>query len=132
VPLFRDDGAVAVVLAEEHRFRVCTIRTVSDWGHPVSGYRQWGVDEGPQGMTMYTRGTDRATGFVAGAVGAAAETTFKSAEKLWRSWQTGLVAKIKEHGGDAVVGEEVSKRYRWGSPAGVRALYFRPSGTWQR
>ena len=130
-PLYRDDGAVAVVIAEEHRFRVATIRTIQDWGHPVSGYREWGVEEGPQGMIMYTRGTDRATGFFAGAVGKAAESSFRKGENLWRSWQLGLVRKIKQHGGEATVGEEVSRRYRWGTAQGVKARYFKPNGTWQ-
>jgi len=120
-----DDGAVGVVLADDHRFRVATIWTARDHGHPVSGFREWGATDGAAGaVTMYCRGVDQATGLLGALAG---ERVFKPADLLWKSWQHGLVRLLKERGAQASVGEVTSVRYRWSS---LKDTYYQPTGKW--
>jgi hypothetical protein len=120
-----DDGSVVVGEADTHHWRFSTVWTTGDFGHPVSGNREFGYLANADGsFTFYTRGADRTTAAL-DAIAAAA--VFGGADALWSSFQQKLVAYVAANGGAATVGAKTWARHPW--PA-VSARYLSPSEQW--
>jgi hypothetical protein len=53
--VWQEDGAVVVSETGENTFIFSTIDTPwGDWEHPVSGHREFGVEERPDGTFVFT------------------------------------------------------------------------------
>ncbi|MEN7341449.1 MAG: S8 family serine peptidase [Pseudomonadota bacterium] len=119
-----DDGSVVCARATASDWIFSTIWTPADFGHPVSGNRQFGFTQQNGEWIFYTRGADRTTGRVDSLMSG---TVFSKADDLWRSLQRGLTDFINTNGGAAVYLSRTSRRYNW--PA-VKSSYWRPSTRW--
>jgi hypothetical protein len=99
--------------------------------HPITGNRQFGYKKVPEGFIFYTRGVDRvsdSTRFIgssmADAIGIGA---FSSGDKLWRSFQKGLVERVRQNGGEAIALQPIQLIESWNYSV---KRYHRPSVPW--
>ena len=118
-----DDGAVVVSDVTDHSWTFTTIDTPldlsgADWEHPVSGNREFGINERADGTyDFYTRGADRPTGFIDWLLQG---HIFDKADELWRNVFRNLADFINKHGGKAEVGEREVHHIPWSEVAGPR------------
>jgi len=119
-----DDGAVVIGDVTSSYWRVYTIWTDADHGHPVSGVREWGYRPDGNGYIFYTRAADRLTKSVMlpfkGDVYAAQHA-------LWLAHQRAVAMYVNNNGGKADVLPPTANRYDWGLVAGQ---YHRPTVRW--
>lgn len=97
--------------AKGYWWRFSTVNTPKAGDHPVSGTREFGIRKSGNSWVIYTRGIDRATGWLDAA--AAESMVFKGADLLWRSMQQRLVKDISDRGGEAKAGDLQSMRIDW-------------------
>jgi hypothetical protein len=84
-----------------------------DAGHPLAGYRQFGVAPGQNGGSIfYTRGVDRTWGLGDTYVGGQ-NTIFKAADVLWRAVMNNVANYVIMNGGKASVPDPTSRRVDW-------------------
>ena len=115
-----DDAAVVGSMVEPRRFRFTTIEAPATGTHPVSGHREFGVEDDNGTTVIYTRGADRSTwGFGQSIV-------FFGANHLWESFQEGVASFINATGGSARIQPPFSERFH---PDVVRILYGRRSSS---
>jgi hypothetical protein len=119
-----DDGSVVCAERKPDHWIFSTIWTPGDFGHPVSGNRQFGYYQTDSGYVFYTRGADRATGALDHAISG---KMFTAADGLWRSLQNGIAAFVNSKGGSATVNARHWERYDWPS---VELAYHHPIETW--
>ncbi|WP_044302414.1 hypothetical protein [Rhodopirellula sallentina] len=129
----KDRAPVVASLVTPGEWRFSTVRggeaeSSDPSAHPVAGNRAFGFVGGDSGpWTFYTVGADRANRIVDALATAKVigEPGFKAADKLWRSFQTKLVAFINDHGGKASVDSTkiISKRYDWGEISKNKSVY---------
>lgn len=124
-----DDGSVVCSKRESNFWIFSTIYTDKDYGHPVSGNRQFGFIRDPAtagGYIFFTRGADRATGILDDLP---VTPLFTMADLLWKSFQERLVDYINApaRGGSATVSTPISKRVFW--PA-VKHVAWKPTVLW--
>ncbi len=119
-----DDGSVVCSRFAPDHWVFSTIWTPADFGHPVSGNRQFGFLRQDGEYIFYTRGADRTTGRLDSAMSG---TVFGKADALWRSLQRGLANFVNSNGGTAVWTSRVSRRHNWSA---VKRRYWRPSVRW--
>jgi len=120
-----DDGSVVVSEITPHYWIFSTIFAPKDCAHPVSGNRQFGFVEQPDGSyVFYTRGADRTTRLLDKAV---SSKVFGAADKLWRSFQDKTANFINTNGGTATIDPPTSDRYDWGT---VQSQYHHPKTPW--
>jgi hypothetical protein len=115
--IFGPDNAAIVISTKQPQFyAVTTLRTPDTGDHPVSGHRQFGyfVEDGV--TTFYTRGADRSTAPLPGTEW----LIWEGAEKLWKSFQNGVVAWISAKGGSATALKPFSERF---NASAVRLTY---------
>ncbi len=90
-----------------------------DWGHPVSGTRQFGVSVntsagGATGYTVFIRGIDRVTDFVTWLGGGrSSDGVFEKAHKTWLTVMDKIQAFVNERGGSAESSKFVYHRLCW-------------------
>jgi hypothetical protein len=121
-----DDAAVVVSACTDSSWTFTTIWTLSDFGHPVSGNRQFGfTDQGGGRFTFYIRGADRLTGIP--EVFPFSSLAFSRTHMLWTSMQKKFALAVNELDGHAEIGPPVHDQPYW---AYVRPLYYHPTGTW--
>jgi hypothetical protein len=86
-----------------------------DYGHPVSGTRQFGVFEtttnGRSEYTFFTRGVDRVADATTNLFGS--ETVFSTAHKTWISTMNNVVNYVNSNSGTAVQNINASQRLSW-------------------
>lgn len=143
-----DDGIVIVTVSEPTRWVFTTARltgafaiTINGgiWSHPVSGHREFGIQQIEGALTFYTRGADRATGTLDVEIGEALGSIetwlgvkgnpnmvtgllhFRGAFALWSSLQQRMRDEIVRRGGRAEVLKPHSARYDWDA---VKAKYI--------
>jgi hypothetical protein len=122
-----DDGSVICAKAQPNYWIFSTLYTDEDGKHPVSGNRQFGYVEDPDGgYVFFTRGADRATGAVDDAP---LVPVFTMANLLWKSFQERLADYINApaRGGTATVSPPISRREYW--PA-VKVVAWHPTASW--
>lgn len=120
-------GSVACTSFRPDRWIFSTLWTPRDLRHPVSGNRAFGFVANEDGThTFYTRGADRTTGPDDWAL---SHVIFSGADKLWTSFQDGLVAYVKAKGGEAHKEPKHAERYNW--PEAARR-YWSPAEDWLR
>ena len=120
-----DDGAVVVSDATSTYWRVYTIWTDADHGHPVSGVREWGYKVDGKDYIFYTRAADRLTKSVMlpfkGDVDHGAEHALARVSACRRD------VCQQDPEGRLTYFLPVANRYDWGSVAGQ---YHRPTVPW--
>jgi hypothetical protein len=105
-----DRGAVLVSAYGPDFMQVTTVSTSHDGEHPVSGTREFGIRELPDGsFIIYTRGADAPTGYL-DLIGGKVGLVFGSADALWQSLQEKWVAFIEGNGGHAELGPTITQR----------------------
>jgi N-acetylmuramoyl-L-alanine amidase/outer membrane protein OmpA-like peptidoglycan-associated protein len=120
-----EDGSVVVAEHSPRHWIFSTAWTGEDFDHPVSGNREFGFKEHPEGgYTFYTRGADRATGRLDAAM---SDGVFNTAHALWSSLQEGIADFVNDHGGKATVENASSRRYDWDE---LKKHYFKPTVSW--
>jgi hypothetical protein len=83
----------------------------ADWGHPVSGTREFGFEpNGRGGYTFYTRGVDRMTNLFDRM---AQPRAFDAADNLWSSLLAGIESYVESNGGSATVNGNEGYRPDW-------------------
>lgn len=117
-----DDAAVVCSDFSESNWKFSTISSPVSMLHPVSGTREFGFVNGPDGSyTFYTRGVDRITlgsdngaGFV-DAIGdlVSRKLVFGGADDLWSSFQDGITNYVNSNGGYAFKNSVVKYRPRY-------------------
>jgi hypothetical protein len=127
VTLARDDGSVCCTRSRNDQWVFSTLHTTRDGDHPVSGNRQFGFIRMNDGSVVYfTRGADRATGFMNNAP-IANWAVFRGGDQLWQSFQRGMKAMVDSRGGSATIRARTSMRVWW---TYVRVLAHSPTGAW--
>lgn len=120
-----DDGSVVASEITPQYWIFSTIFAPSDCAHPVSGNRQFGFIQQPDGSYIfYTRGADRPTRLIDKTM---SSTVFGAADKLWRSFQDKTANFINTNGGIATIDPPTSERYDWGT---VQSQYHHPKTSW--
>jgi len=124
---FRPDRGSVVCAQHEPNFWIfSTIYTDEDWGHPVSGNRQFGFIQDPNNgsFIFFTRGADRATSMIDDFP---LTPVFTFADWLWKSFQQRLVNYVNGNGGSASSSSPISERVFW--PA-VKVVAWHPTVQW--
>ena len=127
VTLARDDGSVGCAHSRSDQWVFSTLHTTRDGDHPVSGNRQFGFafeDDGS--VTYFTRGADRATGFLNNLPGAN-WAVFRGGHQLWLSFQRGMKSMVEARGGAATIERPYSNRVWW---TYARVLAHNPTVPW--
>jgi hypothetical protein len=138
--LGRDDGAVMISEITPQYWIFTTVfaaghRDGEVFGgsnfHPITGNRQFGYKEVPEGYIFYTKGVDRLSDSARALGNAPAEMAnvgaFSSGDRLWRTFQNGLVAEVTKNGGEAVAGKPVQRIESWEYAV---KRYHNPSVQW--
>lgn len=92
-------------------WRFATVNTPKAGDHPVSGTREFGIRKSKGAWVLYTRGLDRATGWLDAIK--AESFVFAGADSLWRSMQTKVAKDIESLGGSVTIRPPASKRVDW-------------------
>jgi hypothetical protein len=106
-----------------------------DWGHPVSGTRQFGVtantsSNGTTSYTFYIRGIDRvADGLTWMGGGLSSEGAFEKAHQTWLTVMSKIQAFVNKRGGSTGNSSFVSDRISWRE---VKKYYTGPSENSER
>lgn len=119
-----DDGSVVVSDFKSNYWRVYTIWTPTDHGHPVSGVREWGYSQSGSDYIFYTKAADRITKSLALPF---KEYLYDAQNQLWLSFQRAIAMFVNKNGGKAEVLPPVANRYDWSQVAGQ---YHRPTINW--
>jgi len=128
--LLDDNAAVAVAEYAPDHWIFSTLWTTADFGHPVSGNREFGIRPQPDGsFIFYTRGADRPTSQVDLNAQRASGVVFNGANKLWISLQQKVADFVNTNGGQAEIGPVVFSvsGQKWGD---VKQKYYRPTTPW--
>ncbi len=102
-----------------------------DWGHPVSGTRQFGIvanssSNGALTYTLFIRGVDRVSDNFTKIAGIlSSETVFDMAHKTWMSVMTNINNYINVNGGYSSINKYVSQRLSWDKD--VKSQYTVPT-----
>ena len=109
IEIFENSGAVVCAESTEQHWRFMTVDTglfTLPMSHPVSGTREFGIQDG----VFYTRGADRPEGILEDFF---EDKTFAGADRLWRSLQEKLTTWIEEHDGEAKVVPPEVRHVKW-------------------
>jgi RHS repeat-associated protein len=107
-----DDASVLTSKYSSNYWIFSPVFTFNDFGHPVSGNRQFGVvDNQDNTFTFFTRGADRIHAPVDQRIGG--QKVFDGADKLWRTTMLNVVNYINLNGGSATENPHISKRIDW-------------------
>lgn len=122
----RDDGAVMISEITPQYWIFTTVfaaghRDGEIFGgsnlHPITGNRQFGYKVVPEGYIIYTKGVDRVSDSVRALGNTGAEIAnagaFSSGDRLWRTFQNGLVDEVTRNGGEAVALKPVQRIESW-------------------
>jgi hypothetical protein len=119
-----DDGSVVVSDFTPAYWRVYTIWTAADQGHPVSGVREWGYRPDGDGHVFYTRAADRLTKSLLLPF---KDDVYAAQHTLWMSFQRAIEMFVNANNGQAAVLPPMANRYDWAQLAGQ---YHRPTVPW--
>ena len=151
-PYAADHGSVVTSECAEDHWIFSTLPTTEDWGHPVSGNRQFGIstlragdslsnaysktadgsnaspgvsfqDTGQDIPYVYIRGADRPTNAVDAAN---SSIIFKSSDALWRGFQERMARWINTSGGKAYIPGSVWMQLDWDRDIKARGLWRNP------
>ena len=91
-----------------------TIEAPYDSSHPVTGTRQFGIEQNPNGSyNIYVRGVDRFTsGIQETGIGLLTEP-FTFADSLWESFQEKTNTFINANGGSSSINTPIHNRPDW-------------------
>lgn len=113
-PIFDDDGAVILSQFSNSSWTFTTIFDPIYGIHPVSGNRDFGYSQNPNGsIVFYTRGVDRLTNMTISSLQSLSGVPFSETDKLWTSFQNQISSFVNKNGGDASVGEKEIRRPKW-------------------
>jgi hypothetical protein len=119
-----DEGAVVVSDYKPNYWRVSTIWTAMEGGHPISGNREWGYcSTQGGGYIFYTKAADRLTRTWALP---AKDMAYAAQHRLWVSFQQGILNYVNRNGGQAQVLTPTANRYDWNQVAGQ----YHPTVNW--
>ena len=92
-----------------------TIEAPFDNTHPVSGTREFGIEQMPNGTyNLYVRGVDRFTSRINEAfIGTFLENQFLFADQLWESFQSKTNSFINLNGGTSSIITPIRERPNW-------------------
>jgi hypothetical protein len=113
-----DDGSVITSQHEPCCWIFTTLKADSDWfetddgWHPVSGNRQFGYSQNPDGSYIfYTKGADRVTTWYHNL---GEDMAFNGADDLWTNFQANVKAFVNEEGGlSSLSSAAVALRPNW-------------------
>jgi hypothetical protein len=119
-----DDSAVLTSFSSADSWVFTPVGTLTDFGHPLSGHRQFGLNANDDGsFTFYTRGVDMMWSFLdvgynsstyslftTGLFGFEGQRFFDTADELWNFVMDGTVDYINSNGGEALKTHNFSRR----------------------
>lgn len=111
-----DDGSVICTESSSNHWRFKTIRAPWSGKHPVSGTREFGIEQNPDGTyNLYTRGVDRMkSNFIENmAILGTLGNPFFGADGLWELMQSNLSNFINANNGNATEAEPIILRPNW-------------------
>lgn len=112
-----NDGVVVCADYNNDYWRFMTLEAPWDWSHPVSGTREFGIEQNPDGSyNIYVRGVDRFSSFLQEFVADALfEDPFQKADELWESFQENINEYINDpaNGGSSNIVPSVTNRPDW-------------------
>ncbi|WP_418500701.1 hypothetical protein [Flagellimonas sp.] len=114
IPL--NDGVVVCADYNNEFWRFMTLEAPWDSNHPVSGTRQFGIEQMANGTyNIYVRGVDRFTSNLQENVAYARYlgNPFEAADDLWESFQNNTNQFINSNSGSSNVNEPVHNRPDW-------------------
>ncbi len=143
-----EGGSVVVTKFSNNAWRFSTALTGKDWGHPVSGNREFGYEPSGNGVIFYTRGVDRPNWaladywvgqklfmFINNMLSTWGVTSspvlpvlFSEGDAIWTNFQISLAEFVNSNGGSASVLTPTKMRPAWDS-AEVNAIY-KPVNLW--
>jgi hypothetical protein len=90
-----------------------TIMSPLDHMHPVSGNREFGITQNPNGTyTFYISGVDRSSDLIFATVNNWS-TSFHKADELWKNVRDKMTKFINDNGGQATRGETRRAQPKW-------------------
>ena len=98
------DGSVICSNQESRSWTFTTIESPEDWNHPVSGNRQFGLEQNPDGSYIfYTRGVDRVAERFDHFVGNTSffPSAFEGGDEFWEDFQDNIQSFINDNAGQA-------------------------------
>lgn len=96
------NGSVIVSHFSTNKWTFSTIFDPKYGMHPVSGHRDFGYTQNPNGSyTFYTRGVDRLTSIDVAVLQALTGTPFNRADALWTSFIEKIRLFVDQNGGSA-------------------------------
>lgn len=101
-----DKGSVIVSKFEPTVFNVSTLFTPKNFEHPLSGTRQWGVENpasDPNTTMFYTQGVDRIRSLGTVFINWITNVGWDAADNLWKDMQDHMVYFINTNGGSATL-----------------------------
>ncbi|MDO5510296.1 MAG: hypothetical protein Q4F57_06340 [Weeksellaceae bacterium] len=116
--LITDNGSVVCSQQALDKWKFTTIRSPLDWGHPVSGHREFGYYQNPNGhYVFYTRGVDRVDSWIFEDIGnnIFENSHFDGADSLWNTMIHNLSHTLNSPGGggSAVINTTQAYRPNW-------------------
>jgi hypothetical protein len=109
-----EEQKVACATRDARHFRWLRLRSGGEADVFAAGVREWGITPVGGGFEIYTRGVERAGGWMYGRVPRAARIAGESA---WRSFQEGVLRLVTDAGGDAFACEPEVHRTSWADAA---------------
>ena len=114
IPL--NDGVVVCADYNNEFWRFMTLEAPWDSNHPVSGTRQFGIEQMPNGSyNIYVRGVDRFTSNLQenAAYMVGLSNPFFAADNLWESFQENINQFINNNSGTSSINVSVHNRPDW-------------------
>ncbi|MBE9489404.1 MAG: hypothetical protein IMY67_03840, partial [Bacteroidetes bacterium] len=111
-----NDGVVVCAEYNSNYWRFMTIEAPYDNSHPVTGTRQFGIEQNTDGSyNIYVRGVDRFSSYIQGAVADLfLSDPFAFADDLWESFQEKTNTFINANGGLSLINTPIHNRPDWG------------------
>ena len=110
-----NDGVVVLAENTPNYWRFMTMEAPYDSEHPVTGTRQFGIEQNSNGSyNIYVRGVDRFTSRIQEAAVGLFVKPFIFADSLWESFQEKTNQFVNSNGGVSTINTPITSRPNWG------------------
>lgn len=112
--ILANDGVVVCAEYTSDYWRFMTMEAPYDSSHPVTGTRQFGMEQNPNGSyNIYVRGVDRFTSRIQEAAIDIFTEPFLFADNLWENFQEKTNSFVNANGGSSSVNTPIHNRPDW-------------------
>lgn len=112
--ILANDGVVILAENTPNYWRFMTMEAPYDSEHPVTGTRQFGIEQNSNGShNIYVRGVDRFTSRIQEATVGLFTNPFLFADSLWESFQEKTNQFVNSNGGVSTINTPITNRPNW-------------------